>query len=50
MDQRTLENWQRVKATGRLFGAAGGSASIVSGRTPEQVWDADWARANGRYS
>ena len=22
----------------------------VSGRTAEQVWDADWARANGRYS
>ena len=22
----------------------------LSGRTPEQVWDADWARGNGRYS
>jgi hypothetical protein len=22
----------------------------VSGRTPEQVWDADWARGNGRFS
>lgn len=49
--------------TGKLFGSAGGASSTdlgvyrfylenltVSGRTPEQVWDADWARGNGRYS
>jgi hypothetical protein len=49
--------------TGSLFGAAGGEAPTglgvyrfylenltVSGRTPEQVWDADWARGNGRFS
>ena len=49
--------------TGRLFGDSGGAASTglgvyrfylenltVSGRTPEQVWAADWARGNGRFS
>lgn len=49
--------------TGALFGAAGGAAPTglgvyrfylenltVSGRTAEEVWAADWARGNGRFS
>jgi hypothetical protein len=50
--------------TGRLFGAYGFASAdsaqgiyrfyvenlTLSGRTPEEVWDADWARGNGRYS
>jgi len=50
--------------TGRLFGAYGYASAdsgmgiyrfyvenlTLSGRTPEQVWAADWARGNGRFS
>lgn len=55
--------YENTANNGALFGTAGGAAPTglgvyrfylenltVSGRTVTQVWDADWARGNGRYS
>jgi len=43
-------NWQfRAESTADIARIYVENLS-VSGRTAEQVWDADWARGNGRYS
>ena len=52
-------NWgigKKFSSVPTLFGSPHGIYRLyvenlsVSGRTPEQVWDADWARGNGRFS